>query len=318
MTEALRQLGVAARVQLEFCCDKDPACRKFLQKVHKPKYMYEDVVGRDVASMPAVDIYSAGFPCQPWSLAGLQQGRHDKHGRGKIIDYIMEYITQKSPKVAILENVASITYKCHKKAFTRMLGTLRQSGKYLVTWRILDASKFGIPQHRPRIFIVAFLRSAMVSPGFFWPSPNSVLTPLPVERFLCGGAGVFPKLAGKAVDKLKQGLETIKQEGGNWSTTTYALDVFSGFGCHARMQGRVPCLTRSRAGRGGFYITSVKRLLTVEEMLQLMGLPTSYRQQGPAAGLSDRQMGLMVGNAICTNVLKAIMARVLHKIGKHQ
>ncbi len=111
--------------------------------------MYSDVVGRDVANMPVVDIYSAGFPCQPWSLAGLGQGRNDKQGRGKIIDYIMEYIAKKLPKVAIMENVASITYECHKAAFTSMRKTLRLSEKYFVTWWRLDASKFGIPQHRP-------------------------------------------------------------------------------------------------------------------------------------------------------------------------
>ncbi len=50
---------------LEFCCEKDPRCRDFLEKVHEPNHMYHGIVGKGVASMPEVDIFTAGFPCQP-------------------------------------------------------------------------------------------------------------------------------------------------------------------------------------------------------------------------------------------------------------
>ena len=82
------------------------------------------------------------------------------------------------------------------------------------------------------------------------------------------------------------------------------------------MTDRVPCITRTRGGAGGYYITSVQRLLTVEEMLNLQGLPLSYRAVARRAGVSDRQLGMMVGNAIATNVLRAILPRMLTKIGK--
>ena len=311
-------MGLADRVQLEFCCEKDLSCRNFLEKVHEPKHMYHDIAGKGVASMPEVDLYTAGFPCQPWSRSGLRQGRRDKQGRGNIFHYVAEYIYHKLPKVCLLENVASLTWNCHHEAFQSMLATLRQSGKYFITWRLLNAADFGIPQNRPRVFIMGFLRSAMVSPGFLWPTPTGLPMPLPVERFLCGGAGVFAKPGGRAEDILQQGLQTIREEGGNPNTTTYALDLLSGRKHPQRMVKRVPCLTRNRAGVGGYYITSVKRMLTVEEMLHLMGLPRAYRAKGRAAGLTDRQIGLMVGNAIATNVLQVILGRALHMIGKHQ
>ena len=84
------------------------------------------------------------------------------------------------------------------------------------------------------------------------------------------------------------------------------------------MVDKVPCLTRNRAGQGGYYITSVKRMLTVVEMLHFMGLRKAYRAKGRAAGLTDRPIGLMAGNAIATNVLQVILGRALHKVGKHQ
>ena len=68
--------------------------------------------------------------------------------------------------------------------------------------------------------------------------------------------------------------------------------------------------------RARYCITSVQRLLTVEEMLNLQGLPLSYRAVARGQGVSDRQLGMMVGNAIATNVLRAILPRMLTKIGK--
>ena len=68
--------------------------------------------------------------------------------------------------------------------------------------------------------------------------------------------------------------------------------------------------------RARYCITSVQRLLTVEEMLNLQGLPLSYRKLARREGVSDRQLGMMVGNAIPTNILRAILPRMLTKIGK--
>ena len=83
---ALHQMGLGDRVKLEFVCDNDPGCRQFLQTVHKPTSMYDNIKSRDVESMPEVDLYSAGFPCQPWSPESKGQGRRDQKGRGDILD----------------------------------------------------------------------------------------------------------------------------------------------------------------------------------------------------------------------------------------
>ncbi len=84
------------------------------------------------------------------------------------------------------------------------------------------------------------------------------------------------------------------------------------------MANRVSCITRHRGGEGGSFITSVHRLLTIEEMLRLQGLPTSHRAAAHRVGISDRTLGQMVGNAIPTNVIKPVLARILTWIGKHE
>ncbi len=78
-------------------------------------------------------------------------------------------------------------------------------------------------------------------------------------------------------------------------------------------EGRIPCLTRSAGGRGGFYITSKKRFTTLEEMLRLQGLPTELAGVAPKLGITDRQ-----GNAISTNILQLLPPRTLHALGLDQ
>ena len=156
----LDKLGVSDRVTLEFCCGKLPECQTFLKAVHKPKLLFTDVVSRDLEKVPKVDVYTAGFPCQPWSSEGKGQGRRDELGRGRVFDHVAKYIEKRQPKVFLLENVQAISFKSHKKAFEAMLRTLRQSGCYFVTWRVLNASHFGLPQSRPRLYIVGLLRTA--------------------------------------------------------------------------------------------------------------------------------------------------------------
>ena len=65
---ALGQMGLGNRVRLEFVHDKDPRCRDFLVAVHKPREVGGDVQDRsveDIEDMRVVDLYTAGFPCQP-------------------------------------------------------------------------------------------------------------------------------------------------------------------------------------------------------------------------------------------------------------
>ena len=128
----------------------------------------------------------------------------------------------------------------------------------------------------------------------------------------------LPAVGTVAHTKLKMGLQAIWEEQGNPRTTDYSLDIWAGRQYPGRMTNRVQCLTRTRCCDGGYYITSVNRLLTVEEMLNLQGLSISYRAAARRGGLSDRQLGEMVGNAMPTNILKVILARMMTMISRHQ
>ncbi len=316
VAEALKQMGLGGRVQFEFCSEKEPSCRRFLRSVHGPKRIYKDIVGRDVARMPHVDIYTAGFPCQAFSRAGLNQGREDPHGRGTLLDDVAKYIATKRPNAFLLENMIALTSKTHRKVFDDMLRTLRASGLYFISWRSFNALDFGLPQNRHRVFILGLLRTAVRVQGFPWPKPQQK-TPLPLTLFLCGGSGVrmLEPRPGTSADKQRHLLlKRIVTNGGNPKTMPFVLDIFAGRSPHY-MFDKVPCLTRNRAGSGGFYISCLSRCLTVEEMLNLQGLPISYLERARACGVTDRQLALMVGNAIPTIVLQALLCRIITKLG---
>jgi len=96
-----------------------------------------------------VDIITAGYPCQPWSLAGRREGENDTQGR-HLWPYIANTISVSRPRWAVLENVAGhLTL-----GGTAVIRDLASMG-YLVRWGTLRASDAGAPHQRKRLFIVA-------------------------------------------------------------------------------------------------------------------------------------------------------------------
>ena len=105
--------------------------------------------------IPDFDVLAAGFPCQPFSIAGKQKGFDGP--RGNLFFEIARIIDVKRPKVVFLENVANLVEHDSGKTFLVIYNTLAQFG-YWVKYQVLDAKDYGnVPQQRKRIFIVAFL-----------------------------------------------------------------------------------------------------------------------------------------------------------------
>ena len=67
------------------------------QAPHDPPLIYEDVATRTAVLVPKVDVYTAGFPYQPWSGEGKRQGRRDKARRGRVFDHVAGYIDARKP-----------------------------------------------------------------------------------------------------------------------------------------------------------------------------------------------------------------------------
>lgn len=121
-----------------------------------------DIHSIAVADIPGHDILCAGFPCQPFSIAGVskKQSLGRKHGfqdekQGNLFFSIAEIIDYHKPAAFVLENVKNL--KSHDKGhtFDVIHSTLTEALGYTVYYKVLDAQQF-VPQHRERIFIVGF------------------------------------------------------------------------------------------------------------------------------------------------------------------
>lgn len=128
---------------------------------HKPS---GDITKIDEKDIPSFDILLAGFPCQPFSNAGLKKGFEDS--RGTLFFDIARIIKYHKPKVVFLENVKG--FKNHDKGntFKVVKNTLEEMG-YKIYSKVLNAKDFGVPQNRERIYIIGFLDDV----DFHFPKP---------------------------------------------------------------------------------------------------------------------------------------------------
>ena len=120
----------------------------------------------DVESIKKHDIICAGFPCQPFSKAGKQNGLNDIKN-GNFFYKIMEIANYHNAEYILLENVPNLKNHDNGKTWLHMKAILEK--KYDVAEEILSPHLFGIPQHRSRIYIVCRLKSKGGLKSFKFP-----------------------------------------------------------------------------------------------------------------------------------------------------
>ena len=112
---------------------------------------YPDVTTIEPSSLESFDLLTAGFPCQPFSICGKKRGFEDT--RGTLFFDICRIIQEKKPKVVVLENVKHLLHHDKGNTFKTIIEALEDLG-YYVTYSLLNAINFGVPQNRERIIIV--------------------------------------------------------------------------------------------------------------------------------------------------------------------
>ncbi|MGA9795911.1 MAG: DNA (cytosine-5-)-methyltransferase [Rhizomicrobium sp.] len=121
-----------------------------------------DITKIDAADIPQHDVLLAGFPCQPFSVAGVSKknalGR--KHGfldetQGTLFFDVLRILKAHRPAAFLLENVKNLRGHDGGRTFEVIRGALAEELGYHISWRIIDAKGY-VPQHRERIFIAGF------------------------------------------------------------------------------------------------------------------------------------------------------------------
>lgn len=135
------------------------------------KLFNSDITKQNLSEIPDFDILCAGFPCQPFSIAGKRKGFEDTRGTlfFNIASIVKEKVQNaKAPKVLFLENVKGL--KNHEKGETLkvILKTLSELG-YSYRYEVLNAKNFGVPQNRERLFIIAWYNKTIHIKDFNFP-----------------------------------------------------------------------------------------------------------------------------------------------------
>lgn len=122
------------------------------QPEHKHTYV-RDIA--DIDRLPKHDVLVAGFPCQPYSIAGLRKGLKD--ARGQVFLEIVRLLKSAKPRAFLLENVKGMQSHDQGRTFEFMLSKLQSSGYFLRFETLNSSVHANIPQNRERVFIVGFL-----------------------------------------------------------------------------------------------------------------------------------------------------------------
>jgi DNA (cytosine-5)-methyltransferase 1 len=168
---------------------------KFSQQTYAANFgetPHGDIHAVAVADIPKFDILCAGFPCQPFSIAGVSKklslGR--KHGfadekQGNLFFSIADILDYHQPPAFVLENVKHLVRHDRGRTFQIIRDTLTNALGYHVYWKVIDARGV-VPQHRERIFLVGFKPGrAFEFPEFPAEGPKlaSILDPAAPDKY---------------------------------------------------------------------------------------------------------------------------------------
>jgi DNA (cytosine-5)-methyltransferase 1 len=269
---------------------------KFAQQTYKANFGEKpagDITKINEKNIPKFNILCAGFPCQPFSQAGLQKGFTDT--RGTLFFDIARIINYHRPEVVFLENVKRL--KTHNKGETfKVIKRVLEDLGYDVFFKVLNAKNFGLPQNRERIYIVAFLGKT----NFKFPEPLNTRT--------CLGDILEKKVDEKYTisDKLWAGHQRRKKA---------HLEKGNGFGYNSfNEKSEYTNTISARYYKDGSEILIEQkdknpRKLTPREAARLQGFPDSF-----IIPVSNNQAYKQFGNSVAVNVIKELAREIVFSL----
>lgn len=285
---------------------------KFSQISYKENFSHlpdGDITKIDAQEIPDHDILLAGFPCQPFSLAGVSKkislGR--KHGfddekQGNLFFDIARILITKKPQAFMLENVKNLKSHDGGKTFAVIISTLESLG-YSVRHTVIDAKKF-VPQHRERTYIVGFRNE--LYPDISFEFPNVIDKSPRIKDILDKKIPEKYTLSDKLWNYLQQYAQKHKANGNGF-----------GFGLIDPVKDISTRTLSARYHKDGSEILIKQknknpRRLTPRECARLMGFPETYK-----IVVSDTQAYRQFGNSIVVPVVETIANQMFNYMNNY-
>lgn len=226
---------------------------------------YGDISTLNPNELPEFDLFTGGFPCQPFSNAGLGLGENDE--RGQLIWDIVRICEKKKPKYILLENVKGFLTKRHKPTLDRLIQKIESFG-YTTSYAILNSADFGNAQTRQRFWFLAVLKPKFKLNNFFIELPVHK-NKIHIKEFLDKKPNLDLYLT---QDQCKH---LIKKHSVDLNVpTSLCLDIYN-----KKIKYDGSCITLTEPHHNGLRIVEPMvnsefrvRKLSVEEMFRLMGL----------------------------------------------
>ncbi len=282
-------------------------------KNENPDHEYiNDVVelGRlSKARIPQHDVLVAGFPCQPYSIAGLRQGLDDEKGRGQVFLSILDILKKAQPKAFLLENVKGMLSHDRGQTVNFMCEELSKKGYKVFEPTVLNSMTHGgVPQNRERVFIVGF-RKDIAPENFEFPGEISMKKSL---QDVLENRQVDQKYF---YDERYECFSEIKKSVVRSDTAYQWRRVY----VRENKSGVCPALT-ANMGSGGHNVPLVKvadgiRKLTPTECAALQGFPLVARNGGFKfefpTGMADAHLYHQFGNSVTVPLIARIAEQIV-------
>ena len=290
---------------------------KYAQKVYEKNFgelPSGDITQISEMDIPDHDILCGGFPCQPFSISGKQKGFEDT--RGTLFFDIARIIEYHRPQVLFLENVRNFSTHDEGKTLRVVESTLHDLG-YSIFYKVLNASNFGLPQNRERIYIVGF-RSDLEIDNFKFPKETNI--PIKIKDIILSDDETEKYRIERDDVYLKSNVKISEDIFGNYPLEPIRIGSINKGGQGERIYHELGhAITLSAYGGGigaktGVYIINDKiRKLAPRECARLQGYPDSFMIDS-----SDNQAYKQFGNSVPVNVLKAILKEIQMVLTQNQ
>lgn len=275
-----------------YSCD----INKYARQTYEANFSEEphgDITKARAADIPDHDMLAAGFPCQPFSMAGISKRK--SLGRpsgtdmeeGQMFDQITRVLRTKRPQAFLLENVKNLASYGGGEVFGSMVRKLEDAG-YHVNYKIIDASLV-VPQHRERLFVVGFDRDV----GFEFPTIKD--RNLRLKKILDPDPGDHYTLTDGTWRSLKRHRESSKKRGNGFGYMIADPDGISRTLSRRYYKDGAEILIRQKRGP--------PRRLTPRECAKLMGFGKGFK-----IPVSDTQAYRQFGNAVVPPIVGAVAA----------